>query len=147
MSEAMTRRSVGTGFALTAVAAAVGFVVARNSGAAKPKLLTARANSAGVAGGGGKQLASESQIPADGGVILADDGIVLTRDAAGAVQGFSAVCTHQGCTVSAISGGQISCPCHGSRFDTKTGNVTQGPASTPLPKVPVVVRGGTVFTA
>jgi Rieske Fe-S protein len=63
------------------------------------------------------------------------------------VHGFSAVCTHQGCTVGSVSGGAIVCPCHGSQFNAQTGAVIAGPAPRPLPKVAVVVRNGNVYTS
>lgn len=55
---------------------------------------------------------------------------------------FSAVCTHQGCTVAADGAG-LRCPCHGSTYDL-TGANTAGPAPSPLPKVEVTVTGGQV---
>jgi Rieske Fe-S protein len=42
----------------------------------------------------------------------------------------SAACTHRNCIVR-NSGQELSCPCHGSRFDYD-GNVTRGPARAPL---------------
>ncbi|WP_091507619.1 ubiquinol-cytochrome c reductase iron-sulfur subunit [Amycolatopsis sacchari] len=59
---------------------------------------------------------------------------------------FSAICTHQGCTVNP-DGGKLSCPCHGSVFNALTGAVEKGPASTPLPSIPVKVDGSNVVTA
>jgi Rieske Fe-S protein len=60
---------------------------------------------------------------------------------------YSAVCTHQGCTV-AYKNGQLACPCHGSVFDPTSGaEVVNGPAQLPLPEIPVEVRGGEVFRA
>jgi Rieske Fe-S protein len=60
---------------------------------------------------------------------------------------YSAVCTHQGCTV-AYRGGQLACPCHGSIFDPANGAaVVSGPARRPLPEVPVEVSGGEVLRA
>lgn len=57
---------------------------------------------------------------------------------------YSAVCTHQGCTV-AYSGGQLACPCHGSVFDPANGAaVVNGPAQTPLPGILVEVQNGQV---
>lgn len=46
---------------------------------------------------------------------------------------FTAICTHQGCTISSFDSGssQFVCGCHGSRFDL-SGKVAQGPASAPL---------------
>jgi Rieske Fe-S protein len=60
---------------------------------------------------------------------------------------YSAVCTHQGCTV-AYRNGQLACPCHGSIFDPANGAaVVSGPARSPLPEVPVEVSGGEVLRA
>jgi cytochrome b6-f complex iron-sulfur subunit len=56
------------------------------------------------------------------------------------VVAFSAICTHQGCTVAA-AGTQLQCPCHGSVFDAFTGKVVNGPAQAPLGKVDVSVSG------
>ena len=43
------------------------------------------------------------------------------------------ICTHQACLLSSgkLSGGFVECPCHGSLFDVKTGNVLNGPAKDP----------------
>ena len=43
----------------------------------------------------------------------------------------TAVCTHEGCTVSGFQNDRYVCPCHGSQFTT-SGAVAQGPASSPL---------------
>jgi len=72
---------------------------------------------------------------------------VLTRTVDGELHAFSAVCTHQGCTVDRVADGTIDCPCHGSRFDALTGAVTHGPATIPLPPVAVVVRDGQVYSS
>jgi Rieske Fe-S protein len=143
--ETVSRQSVLRGFLATAVAGVAGFLVARGSDAAKSVGL-AGANGRAPAYGGGKRLAAVNDVPRDGGLILAKDGVVLTRTSAGAVQGLSAICTHQGCTVSSISGGRIICPCHGSQFSVTNGAPVAGPATTPLSPVPVVVRGDAVFT-
>jgi Rieske Fe-S protein len=135
------------GLAVTLAGAVAGFVVARTSGAADAKSATTAANGYGAApASGGRLLAPAAKIPAGGGIVLASDKIVLTSGPGGAVHGFSAVCTHQGCTVGTVSGGAIICPCHGSRFNAQTGAVVQGPATRPLPKIAVTVRGGNVYT-
>jgi Rieske Fe-S protein len=78
-------------------------------------------------------------------VVLADQNVVVTLGSDSTVHAFSATCTHQGCTVSAVRDGVITCPCHGSRFDARTGAVVTGPAPRALPPVPVVVRDGAVY--
>jgi Rieske Fe-S protein len=143
----LTRRSALSGFVVAVVGGIAGFAAAKNTNAAKAKSATTGANSYGSApAAGGKLLAPAGGIPNGGGVILSNQKVVLTN-AGGAIHGFSAICTHQGCMVNAVSGGVISCPCHGSRFDARTGAVVGGPAPSPLPAIAVVVRSGNVYTA
>ena len=68
------------------------------------------------------------------------DGKAIAIDTGSAVVAYSAVCTHDGCTVGYDKGaGQIVCPCHGSTFDPADGSVVNGPARDPLGEVPVTV--------
>lgn len=147
--ETPTRRVVVPGIVVTVAGAGAGFAVASTSSAADPKPPTAAANGGGDTPGGGSAgpLAQLSDVPPDGGVVLSDAGIVLTRDSGDGIQGFSAVCTHQGCLVSSVAQGQINCPCHGSSFDARTGEPVAGPARTKLPPVAVTVRDNAVFRA
>jgi len=92
----------------------------------------------------GTSLAAVADVPVGGGLVLAAQGIVLTQPAAGTIKGFSATCTHQGCTVAEVTGGTINCPCHGSKFAVADGSVTAGPAPSPLPEKAVTVQGGSV---
>ncbi len=58
---------------------------------------------------------------------------------------YSAICTHRQCEV-AYSDGNLACPCHGSVFDPADGGaVMNGPATEPLPEIPVEVRNGEVL--
>lgn len=49
---------------------------------------------------------------------------------------FSNKCTHAGCRINKEIDGQLVCPCHGSRYDSLTGKVMQGPAGLPLSTIP-----------
>lgn len=92
-------------------------------------------------------LVRTSQVPVGGGVVLSGKGIVVTQPSAGSFRGFSVTCTHQGCPVDRVSGGNIICPCHGSQFSVADGSVTGGPARKPLGARAVKVTSGWVCTA
>jgi Rieske Fe-S protein len=96
---------------------------------------------------GGEVLAKTSDIPEGGGKIFADQKVVVTQPKAKEFKAFSAVCTHQGCTVSTISDGIIHCPCHGSEYSIEDGSVKGGPAPKPLPPEKIKVTGGSISLA
>ena len=110
-------------------------------------------SSGGASGGaktsGGKPIAEASKVAPGSALKFKDSGqpAVLVHLQSGDFVAYSAVCTHQGCTV-AYNNGQLACPCHGSVFDPAHGAaVVNGPAQRPLPQIPVAVRGGEVFRA
>ena len=100
-----------------------------------------------AASGGGTALAKTTDIPVGGGKIFADQKVVVTQPTAGQFKGFTAICTHQGCTVSDVSGGTINCPCHGSKFKVADGSVANGPATSPLAEQQITVAGDEVSLA
>lgn len=69
--------------------------------------------------------------------------IIITRPTETTVAAFSAICTHEGCTVRP-AGKELDCPCHGSIFDLK-GAVLTGPAQRPLRVVKVTLSGDDVI--
>jgi Rieske Fe-S protein len=98
---------------------------------------------------GGRAIAQTSEVAPGSAVNFKDAGspAVLVHLNSGAFVAYSAVCTHQGCTV-AYKNGELACPCHGSVFDPAKGaQVVAGPAPRPLPKIPIEVRGGEVHLA
>ncbi|MDI5969277.1 Rieske (2Fe-2S) protein [Streptomyces sp. SL13] len=101
-------------------------------------------SSSAPAGGSGTALAKTSEIPEGGGKIFADQKVVVTQPKAGEFKCFSAVCTHQGCTVAQVKDGTIDCPCHGSKFHIADGSVAGGPAPRPLPAEKFSVSGGEI---
>lgn len=86
----------------------------------------------------GADAASVAEVPA-GGSALVRQGLVkwaVHREADGRVHICSAVCPHLGGLVRwNASTGTWDCPCHGSRFAVD-GSVINGPANTPLMKIP-----------
>jgi Rieske Fe-S protein len=132
----------GLGLAATALAACSTY---GNKPAASP---TPSAGSASAPGSSGAPapaattaLAKTADVPVGSGVIV--DDIVVTQPTAGVFKGFSAVCTHAGCTVSKIENGTIDCPCHGSKFSLD-GAVVNGPAKDPLQAKAVSVQGDSI---
>jgi nitrite reductase/ring-hydroxylating ferredoxin subunit len=141
------------GAACAAVLAGCSKYNSNNGGVAGSQPAPATSSSAAPAAAGSgaaaapAALASTSDVPVGGGKILADKKIVLTQPKSGEFHGFSAVCTHAGCTVGSVSGGTINCPCHGSKFNITSGAVVNGPAASPLPPVNIKVQGTSIVQA
>jgi Rieske Fe-S protein len=108
-------------------------------------------DSSGTSGGGTAGtpgvLGSTSEIPVGGGKVFDGKNVVVTQPVRGEFVAFSAVCTHQGCSVATVLDGTINCPCHGSRFSIKDGSVAGGPAPKPLSKVQITVDGTSIKLA
>jgi Rieske Fe-S protein len=127
---------------------------AAGAGATMLAACSSGSGGSGSAGGGGGQTAGRklvalSDVPVGAAAaVKLPDGTpgVVARPSSGTAVCFTAICTHNGCTV-AVNGKQLDCPCHGSQFNALTGAVLQGPATSPLAKVPVKVSGGEVVTA
>jgi rieske iron-sulfur protein len=71
------------------------------------------------------------------------------RSADGVVA-FTAICTHQACTVTdwIIAKQVLQCPCHQSQYDPRHGaRVVTGPAPRPLPALPLRLADGALVVA
>jgi len=141
---ALGRRAVLAGGCGAVCAAALTACAGYGSGGPAPAPAPAPAPNPG---GGPAVLAAVADVPVGGGVVLAAQGLVVTQPAAGTFKAFSAVCTHQGCSVNEVAGGTINCPCHGSKFAVADGAPTAGPAKQPLPEKAVAVQGSSVVLA
>jgi len=108
---------------------------------AAPEATPSATNSVAAPKGPGVATA---KVPVGGGVILDDADYVITQPAQGEFKAFSKICTHNGCPVTEISGKDIVCKCHGSRFSIEDGSVANPPARTSLAEAEVTVAGGKV---
>lgn len=84
---------------------------------------------------------ARADIPPQGALVYRAERVALLREGE-TILALSLVCTHLGCTVNVAADG-LSCPCHGSRFD-RQGQVLQGPADRPLPRLELVENNGVV---
>ncbi|MBK3571378.1 Rieske (2Fe-2S) protein [Streptomyces sp. MBT62] len=137
MTDSSTRRTVLVTGAAAALAA----------GCSKYGDSSDSSGSSSVKASGGQELAKTADIPVGGGKILKAQKIVVTQPKKDEFKAFSAICTHQGCTVSAIANGTINCPCHGSKFNIADGTVAGGPAPKPLPAEQITVEGNSIRLA
>ncbi|MEU8888319.1 Rieske (2Fe-2S) protein [Streptomyces sp. NPDC048442] len=87
-------------------------------------------------------LGDAAAVPVGGSKLYREQRLVVSCPAKGEYKAFSAQCTHAGCVLDKVEANEGNCPCHGSRFDTTTGKALKGPATAPLPAVPVKVEGG-----
>ena len=128
------RRSVMKAAALVVVpVAGVGAVAACSS-----------SSSGGSSGGNGTVSVPSSSVPVGGGYVDKANNVVVTQPQSGVFKAFTAVCTHQGCTVAGVTNNRIVCPCHGSVFSAQDGSVINGPAASPLAAMAAKVNGANV---
>jgi Rieske Fe-S protein/uncharacterized membrane protein YphA (DoxX/SURF4 family) len=118
-------------FALTVGAVGLGRLFPKSAGAAVSAGPAKIIEDASLAVGKTYNFTSKSGSPA-----------VLFKSKTG-VYAYSAVCTHEGCTVQYNSASKnLQCGCHGAVFDPQSdGKALTGPTNKPLPKIRVVVEG------
>ncbi len=118
---------------------------APTASSAPPAMAGQAAGMAQGAATAGKLLGLVKDIPVGGGVVFADQKVVVTQPAKGVFKAFSAVCTHVGCVCNKVADGTIDCPCHGSEFKITDGAVVTGPAPAPLPSRTITVSDGKIM--
>lgn len=130
-----SRRIVFSGLGALGVAAALAGCAGSDGGSSTTEVA------------GGTELAATSDVPVGGGIILADEKIVITQPTKGTFEAFTAICTHQGLLVTSVEDGTIHCANHGSAYSASTGKVEGGPASSALTKVEIDVQGDKILAA
>jgi thiosulfate dehydrogenase [quinone] large subunit len=122
------------------------------AGRAFPKASAASTSAKSTSKATGKQIIklADMKVGKTYNFISSTQGIpaILFRTKSG-VFAYSAICTHQGCTVSYNASSKcLKCPCHGAEFDPANGaKAVAGPTQTPLAKVKVAVSGAWVVEA
>ena len=101
--------------------------------------------------GKGQAIAKESEVGTNAALPFRDSETgqpaVLVRLHNGDFVAYSAVCSHQGCTVAyKKQSRKLACPCHGAVFDpANDAAVESGPAPSPLQEIEVEVKDGEVI--
>jgi len=127
-------------------------VLASFAGRALPKAAAASSSAKSTSKGAKGQIIKLAELPTGGtfNFIHSTQGVpaILFRTKVG-VFAYSAICTHQGCTVNYDkSSKHLICPCHGAEFDPASGaKAVAGPTQTPLGKISVKVSGAWVVEA
>src|ERR1051325_10692496 len=85
----------------------------------------------------------------EGGLLKveADDEAIVLSMINGRIYAMDAVCSHEGGPLEdgKVDGYEIECPWHGSKFDVRTGEVTNPPASEAEPTYEVKVDGNSIL--
>ena len=74
--------------------------------------------------------------------VIVSDKKILLANVNGNYYAISDVCMHRGCQLSKgkLDGETVTCPCHGSKYDLKTGNFLKGPTKKGEPKYELKVQ-------
>ncbi|MFJ8823444.1 Rieske (2Fe-2S) protein [Streptomyces sp. NPDC102467] len=89
-------------------------------------------------------LGKADEVPEGGAKLYKDEHVVVSRTKDGGYKAFSTICTHAGCPIAMLKGTELTCNCHGSKFDATTGKVLHAPATEPLEELSVQVEGGKI---
>lgn len=140
---APTRRQV-----LAAGAVVAGSVALVGCGSSSGSTSAGAGGTSGSAPAASTGIIKLADVPVGGSASAKVNGkpAMVSQPTAGNVVAFTAICTHQGCTV-APAGKEFHCPCHGSVYDAFTGKVLSGPAPAPLAAISVKVDGAEVVQA
>lgn len=76
-----------------------------------------------------------------------DDKFILIAKVDDNYYAMGDICTHMGCNLSDgdLQGDKVTCPCHGSIFDVRTGQVVKGPAKDPEPSYSLRLEGDKII--
>lgn len=74
---------------------------------------------------------------------------VAVANVGGILYAFDDICSHRGCSLSEgeLDDTSVICPCHGGGFDVTTGEVIQGPPTSPIRVYEARVEGDSLEVA
>ena len=94
------------------------------------------------------KIAEANQV-ADGVVkkFIVKDKIIAVANVGGEFFVIDDTCSHAKCSLSRgrLSGKELACPCHGAKFDVKTGKALTLPATLPVEMYEVKLEGSDVL--
>ncbi|MFE1047865.1 Rieske (2Fe-2S) protein [Streptomyces olivaceus] len=93
------------------------------------------------------ELGADGEVAEGATRLYRDANVVVSRAGDGSLKAFSTVCTHAGCAIGKLEGTKLVCPCHGSEFDARTGEVLHAPATAPLVELPIEVKQGRIVAS
>jgi 3-phenylpropionate/trans-cinnamate dioxygenase ferredoxin subunit len=87
-------------------------------------------------------------LPGEHTVCFDGDTAILVCNVDGELYALEDKCTHQDFELSpgTLEGAEIECVLHGAKFDVRTGQALCAPAYTAVPKFPVLIHDGLVYT-
>jgi Rieske Fe-S protein len=146
------RAVVATGAVAAGGLVLAGLDAAIGRGAAHDKAAAASGNGVVTVGANSTTIATAAAVDAAGGVEFRQpstgDPAWVVATGPGQYKAFTAVCTHQGCSVSFDKKSeQFQCPCHGGVYDARTGQVLSGPPPAPLAAIAVKKVDGEIRLA
>ncbi len=96
-----------------------------------------------------KVASTDDLSPGDLLLVDLDGDRVVLANSDGQIYALAELCTHAECPLSEgeLDGEELVCPCHGSRFNVKTGDVLSLPANEPLAVYNVQIEGSDVLIA
>lgn len=87
-------------------------------------------------------------LPGEHTVCFDGDTAILVCNIDGEIYALEDKCTHQDFELSPgkLDGVEIECVLHGAKFDVRTGEALCAPAYAPVPKFPVRIDNGVIYT-
>lgn len=87
-------------------------------------------------------------LPGEHTVCFDGDTAILVCNIDGEIYALEDKCTHQDFELSPgkLDGVEIECMLHGAKFDVRTGEALCAPAYAPVPKFPVRIDNGVIYT-